>query len=169
MLMNAPVLFRLAGFAALAGGLLRIASALPLPLNDVAQQALWDCIDVLLTLGLIGVYLIRAEKLALLGLASFAAAIAALSFIGGPDSDPYGFSTYEQGAAVLVIALIGLSLAWLRAGERPLSPPVLWFASAVAAGVMAWLPSPLPEHGFAVAGMLFGAGFAAAGLDLLRR
>ena len=61
----------------------------------------------------------------------------------------------------LVIALIGLSLAWVRAGERPLAAPICWFASALAAS--------LPDYGFMIAGVLFGAGFVLAGLPLLRR
>jgi hypothetical protein len=81
--------------------------------------------------------------------------------MGGPDADPFGFSTYEQGAMTLVIALIGLSLAWVRAGERPLAAPICWFTSALAAG--------LPDYGFLIAGILFGAGFVFAGLSLLRR
>jgi len=159
--MNATQLFRLSGASAVAGGALRIVSALPLGADPIQQQWLWVIIDILLTLGLIGIYVSRAEKLGFLGLASFAIAMAALSFIGGPDADPFGFSTYEQGAMTLAIALIGLSLAWLRANERPLAPPFLWFASALAAAV--------PEYGFLIAGILFGAGFVFAGLPLLRR
>ncbi len=159
--MNASQLFRLSGAAAIAGGALRIISAFPLITDPIQQQWLWAIIDIFLTLGLIGIYLSRAEKLGFLGLASFIVGMAALSFIGGPDADPFGFSTYEQGAMTLVIALIGLSLAWLRAGERPLAAPICWFASALAAG--------LPDYGFMIAGILFGAGFVLAGLPLLRR
>lgn len=159
--MNSTQLFRLSGVAAMTGGALRIVSAFPIITDPIQQQWLWAIIDIFLTLGLIGIYVARSEKLGFLGLASFAIAMAALSFIGGPDADPFGFSTYEQGAMTLVIALIGLSLAWVRAGERPLAPPLLWFASALAAG--------LPEYGFMVAGALFGAGFIAAGLPLLKR
>ena len=167
--MNTRILLKLSGLAALLGGLLRIASALPLPLGPLAREALWDLIDLFLVFGLIGIYLVRADKLGSLGLAGFALALAALSFIGGPDADVFGFSTYEQGAAVLAIALLGLSLAWLRAGERPWAPPLCWFASVIAAGVLATLPAPLPDYGFQAAGALFGLAFAAAGWDLWRR
>lgn len=167
--MKTSQLFRLAGAAAIAGGAARIAAAFPLTSDPVALEWLYTAIDVLLLFGLIGVYLARAEKLGLLGLASFAVGAAALSFIGGPDADPFGFSTYEQGAATLVIALIGLSIAWLRARERPWSPPLLWFASALAAGALGALPAPMPDYAFMAAGVLFGAGFIAAGIDLMRR
>lgn len=167
--MNARILFKLSGVAALVGGLLRIASALPLGLDAQSQEWLWTAIDALLSLGLIGIYLIRADKLGLLGLSGFALAMASLSFIGGPDADVFGFSTYEQGAAALAISMAGFALAWLRAGERPWAPALCWFGTLIAAGVVGLLPAPAPDYGFAVSGALFGAGFAAAGWDLLRR
>ncbi len=161
-------LLRMAGFAALLGGVLRIVLALPLIQDQITLEWLWTGIDVLLTFGLFGIYLPRAERLGFLGLASFIIAIAALSFIGGPDADVFGFSTYEQGAMTLVIALIGLSIAWLSAKETPILAPICWFASALAAGVLGALPAPLPDYAFMIAGMLFGAGFVFAGLPLLK-
>lgn len=167
--MNEHALFRFSGLAALAGGALRIVSAFPWTDDRVLLEWLYTAIDILLLLGLMGVYLVRAPKLGLLGLTSFIVATAALSFIGGPDADPFGFSTYEQGAATLLIALIGMSIAWLRAGERPLGPPLAWIGSAAAVGVLALLPEPMPDYGFMAAGVLFGLGFVLAGFSLMRR
>lgn len=167
-MVKAQILFKLSGLAAILGGLGRMAAALPLPLDPVALEWLYTTIDILFVLGLTGIYLIRAEALGFLGLTAFTVAMAALSFIGGPDADPFGFSTYQEGAAALAIALVGLSIAWLRTGQRPLAPPLLWFASVVAAGVLSMLPATAP-YGFTVAGFLFGAAFVAAGLDLARR
>ncbi len=167
--MNAKFLFRLAGMAAIAGGLLRIFSSFSLISDPVTLEWIYDGADVLLLFGLMGIYLSRAEALGFLGLASFGVAVAALSFIGGPDADPFGFSTYEQGATTLAIALIGLSIAWLRGGERPLAPPLCWIATALAAGLFDMLPPPMPGYGMAAAGILFGAGFVTASLPLLRR
>lgn len=163
--MGPKQLYLLAAWAAISGGAARIVSAFPLVSDPVAQQWLWTGIDVLFTFGLIGIYLDRAQKLGFLGLASFAVAMAALSFIGGPDADPFGFSTYEQGAATLAIAMVGFSLAWLRAGERPVWAPLCWFGSVVAAGVLGFV-APLAPYGFLVAGALFGAGFVFAGVSL---
>jgi hypothetical protein len=165
---NYANLFLISAIAAISGGLARIAASLPLGLDGVSAEWLYSAIDVLLLLGLIGIYLQRAERLGFLGVASFGIAVAALSFIGGPDADPFGFSTYEQGAATLAIALVGLSLAWVRAGEQPLIAPACWFGSVIAAGVLGLVPS-LAQYGFTVAGMLFGAGFVAGGVALLKR
>lgn len=166
--MKAEQLFRLAAAAAIAAGLVRIAVAFPILSDPVAREWTYSAIDVLLLFALIGIYLRRAESLGFLGLASFGVGVAALSFIGGPDADPFGFSTYEQGAAALAIAMAGLSIAWVRANQRPLLAPLLWFASLVAAGALSALPAPWPAHGFMLAGALFGAGFIAAGVDLWR-
>lgn len=167
--MTPAILFRAAGAAAIFGGGLRIFTSFPLLEDRLTLEWVYAATDVLLLYGLIGIYLSRAPRLGFLGFASFAVALAALSFIGGPDADPFGFSTYEEGAAALVIALVGLSIAWLRANERPLAPPLAWFGSAVAAGVLGTLPAPLPSYGLTAAGVLFGIGFIAAGVDLLRR
>lgn len=166
--MNYPNLLLLSGIAAITGGLARIIAAFPLALDPIGAEWLYTAIDVLLLLGLIGIYLQRAERLGFLGVASFGVAVAALSFIGGPDADPFGFSTYQEGAATLAIALVGLSIAWVRAGERPLLAPACWFASVIAAGALGLVPA-LSQYGFIVAGVLFGAGFAAAGASLVRR
>lgn len=164
--MNYPTLYRLAGVAAIAGGLLRIAASFPLTQDEVMLQWLYAGIDVLLLMGLVGIYLQRAERLGFLGLASFGVAVAALSFIGGPDADPFGFSTYEQGAAALAIALVGLSMAWVRGGEKPVWPALAWFASVVAVGLLATI-QPLAAYGLPAAGVLFGLGFVLAGLPLI--
>lgn len=166
--MNTANLFLLAGIAAIAGGLARIAAAFPLGLDPIGLEWLYTAIDVLLLFGLMGIYLQRAERLGFLGVASFAVAVAALSFIGGPDADPFGFSTYQDGAAALAIALVGLSITWFRAGERPLIAPACWFLSVIAAGVLGFVPD-LAQYGMLAAGVLFGAGFVSAGLSLTKR
>ena len=164
--MNFTHLFRLAAVAAIVGGLLRIVVAFPLFSDPLTLEWLYTAIDILLLFGLIGIYLDRFERLGFLGLASFGVAVAALSFIGGPDADPFGFSTYEQGALTLAIAMVGLAMAWLRQGERPLGPALCWFGSVVCVGALGMLPVP-PSYGFIGAGVLFGAGFTWAGYALL--
>lgn len=165
--MNYAALYRGAGLAAITGGLLRVASTFLIVVDPATLEWLYTGIDVLLLLGLIGIYLSRAERLGFLGLASFVVAVASLSFIGGPDADPFGFSTYEQGAAALAIAMVGLSIAWLRAAEKPIGPPLCWFGSVVCVGALNFI-QPLNHYGFTLAGVLFGLGFALAGLALVR-
>lgn len=165
--MNYATLYRLAGLAALSGGALRIVAAFQVTQDAVTLEWLYTAIDVLLLMGLMGIYLSRAERLGYLGLASFGIAVASLSFIGGPDADVFGFSTYEQGAAALAIAMVGFSIAWLQRGERPIWAPMCWFGSVVAVGAFALIP-PLAPYGFVAAGVLFGLGFALAGFELIK-
>ncbi len=167
--MTPSILYRLAATAAVLGGGARIFAAFSLIGDPTVLEWLYAAIDVLLLMGLIGIYLDRAARLGFLGLASFAVGVAALSFVGGPDADPFGFSTYQEGAATLAIAMVALSIAWLRSGERPLAAPLCWFGSAIAAGVLGFLPAPAPSYGLLAAGVLFGAGFVSAGIDLFRR
>ena len=167
-MITATQLFRLSAAAAMVGGLLRIFVAFPLLSDPVTLEWLYTGIDVLFLLGLIGIYLDRFERLGFLGLASFGVAVAALSFIGGPDADPFGFSTYEQGAMTLAIAMVGLSIAWVRVSEKPLGPAFCWFGSIVVVGAAQVLSLP-QAYGFTAAGVLFGAGFVWAGLELMLR
>lgn len=167
--LNTQTLFKLAACAAILGGALRIAASFNPLADPVAAEWLYTAIDVLLLFAIIAIYLDRFEQLGFLGLASFGVAVAALSFIGGPDADVFGFSTYEQGAAALAIAMVGFSIAWVRAGERPWGPPGSWFGSVIAVGVFGMLPAPMPDYGFMAAGVLFGLGFVFAGLALLSR
>jgi hypothetical protein len=165
--MKTDALYRLAGLASLLAGGARILTAFPWTNDAVAREALYDAIDALLLFAVMGVYFSRKDQLGALGFASFAVAIAALSFIGGPDADPFGFSTYQQGAYALAIAMVGISLAYWRGKQRPLWAPACWFLSVIAAGVLRMLPAPLPDYGFTAAGILFGLGFVFAGLDLI--
>jgi hypothetical protein len=165
--MKPAQLFLLSGIAAIAGGVARIAVSFAIITDAVQLEWLYTAIDILLLFGIIGIYLQRAERLGFLGLSAFVIAVAALSFIGGPDADPFGFSTYEQGATTLAIALIGLSIAWVRVGERPLAAPLCWFLSVIAVGVLGLLPATA-SYGLTAAGVLFGAGFVFAGLALTR-
>ena len=165
--MKSDALFRLAGLAAILAGGARILTAFNWTNDALTREALYDAIDALLLFAVMGIYFSRKDRLGALGFASFTVAIAALSFIGGPDADPFGFSTYQQGAYALAIAMVGMSLAYWRGRQRPLWAPAAWFLSVIAAGVMRMLPAPLPDYGFAAAGILFGLGFVFAGLDLL--
>jgi hypothetical protein len=165
--MKNDALLRLAGLASILAGAGRVVAAFPWSSNATTREALYDGIDALLLFAVMGIYFARKDQLGVLGFASFVVAIASLSFIGGPDADPFGFSTYMQGAYALAIAMVGLSLAWWRAGQRPVWAPLCWFGSVIAVGVLRMLPAPLPDYGFTVAGILFGLGFVLAGVDLI--
>ncbi|MBI1250480.1 MAG: hypothetical protein GC189_03305 [Alphaproteobacteria bacterium] len=167
--MRAKMLFRLAGVAAFAGGAARMVSSFPLRLPAQAQEALYDGIDVLLLLGLMGLYLRKARAMGLPGLLCFLTAVAALSFIGGPDADPFPFSTYQTGAALLGAAMAAFGVVWILARQRPLFAAFYWILAVVAAIGLPYAGAPFAAYAGLIAGLLFGAGFAFAGIELIVR
>lgn len=164
--MKLESLLRLGGIACVAGGIARIGTALvPADPGNRALEAAYELIDLLLLLGLFAIYARWRSVVGRLGFVALVAGVAALSFIGGPDADPFGFSTYQVGASILgssVAALGGCMLAG-RGGARLAS--VLWIASWVV-GLLSFVPGS-PRWLFGVAGALFGAGFVVVGLVLL--
>ena len=146
---------RLSGVAAVAGGLLRAIS--PALADRPWAPMLWLAIDVLLLLGLIGLYARWAGATGRLGLALFVVCVAGVLTVRSQGAVP---GAYAAGAAVWSLGLAALGVRLLFVKRTPRIGPALWIA-AVPAG----LAGPL---GMTVAGVLFGIGYAAAGAKLAR-
>jgi len=158
---------RIFGFCAIVGGALRIASAFIPWTPDVAWlEALYFAIDTSLLFGLMGAYFAHRVRLGVLGLVTFAIAATGIASIVGPDTTAFGIDTYQAGVAVISVglSLLGVVMLFRRAG-RPIAP-LCWVAST-AAGVGGGAIGHA-DLGFLAGGLLFGLGFVAAGLDLLR-
>jgi len=166
-------LVRLAGAAAALGGAARVLSAfVPYVPSHPGLEALYAAIDVLLSFGLVGAYLTRAREIGVAGLCAFVLAASGLSFIGGPDADVFGFSTYQVGGAVVALAMAAFgAIVLVRRAAAPWAP-ACWIAS-LAAGLVASLgpagDSRYAHWAFVAAGVLFGAGFVAIGREMLRQ
>lgn len=166
--MTRDTLLRFAGASALAGGALRVLdSFIPYVADSAPHEALYLLIDLLFLFGLFGIYAARAERLGPVGLVGFLVAATGNALIVGPDTVFQGIDTYQTGAAIfaLGLAVFALPLLWTRSLGR--LAPVLWILTpvvSVAAGA-----SGFGAQGFMAAGILFGLGFFAAGLELLRR
>ncbi|HWA90529.1 MAG TPA: hypothetical protein VG889_10865 [Rhizomicrobium sp.] len=161
--METLTIYRVLGVAAIAGGALRIVNSFTGAMFDSATlDRLYFATDVLLMLGTAGWYFSRAQRLGTPGLAGFVVAVFAIAMIrSGAMFGPHG---YMQGAALLVAGLIVMNLLTLFRRDGPILPVVLWLVSLIVA-TMAFIASgPLA----AVAGVLFGLGFIAAGVDLWR-
>lgn len=157
-------LHRMAGVAALLGGGARVAASfIPWSPGDASLEALYAAIDMLLLLGLFGVYARKAAVLGPVGLIGFVAATCALSLIGGPDADPFGVSTYRVGASILSVAMALFGVVALVRRAMPPWAPICWLAS-LGAGLAS--TGADASGSFMAAGVLFGAGFVAAGLEL---
>jgi hypothetical protein len=158
---------RLAAFAAIAGGLLR-ALAVLLPISDMSQQSLqqfYFVTDFLLLLGVFGLYARNSAKLDLVGAACLSIFVFGILVVRSPHVTLFGAGGYQAGAAIALLGIVGLGTMMLSRGIAHLAP-ILWFL-ALAAGLsaaMGFQAGPAT----AIAGLLFGAGFVAAGAGSLR-
>jgi len=163
--MTDRTLLRLAALAAVIGGGLRISAGLvPAMMDAPSRELLYFTVDALLIAGLMGLYLDRSRELGWSGILGFAIAVLGLLIVRSAQMRVFGIGGYAVGAPVALIGttLLGVSLA-LRGTQRWAAG--LWLAS-LAIGHAAsfgagesWIPL--------AAGILFGAGFVAAGFALL--
>lgn len=166
--MSSMQLARLAGVAAILAGLLRIISAFFPHLDAETAEAVYLATDILILFGLIGIYLSRHDTLGWVGFFGFVFALTGTAIIVGTEGVLFGVPEYPLGAGLLSMGLALMALASLWSGSYPIWIPLLWLAT-FAAGITAsaW-PAQQPLF-FHFAGVLFGASFVAAGLNLLRR
>ncbi len=160
-----PTLLRLAGFAALAGALLRLVAAFPaIQISGLGQQSLYFAVDGLLTLGLIGLMAGTDRLRTWLGALGFVGAILGFELIRTGDQLG-GEGGYQRGAAVLSLALAIMGLALVRGQSLVRHAGWAWLASFAVglAGSLAHQPV-----GFLAASLLFCLGFAIGGVVLLR-
>ncbi|MBP6014678.1 MAG: hypothetical protein KBA31_20795 [Alphaproteobacteria bacterium] len=161
--MRDATLFRLAGLAALAAGLMRIGSSFLTWDSTVAwQELLATGIDVLLLFGLMGIYFAHRAALGWLGLAAFVAAEAGVGSIIGPDTTVFGVDTYQAGVVAISVGLALLAIVMLirRAGSA--AAAFCWISSLIVG--LAGGAFGEPAFGFFLGGILFGLGFVAGGI-----
>jgi len=160
-------LVRLAAFAAILGGALRAgASFMPVGETTAAIEAFYLVIDLALLFGLIGIYLGRCERAGPIALAGWLLAMTGLAVITGPDAAAFGVDVYYVGVMVIMAGLTTLSLSLVMRGVRLNGAPWLWIGS-LAAAILSGVPAAA-QIGLILSGVLFGAGFVAAGTALLR-
>lgn len=152
--------------AAIFGGGLRIFTPMLAGVDGaIWTEVLYFIIDILLLFALIAMYLERFEAFGFLGGMCFAIAIVALASLVGPDPIRWGVNFYHLGALVLSASLAALAAVMLY-GQVHTRAAIFWLVS-FAAGLWAFMA--VSQIGFTVAGILFGLGFAAAGVDMLLR
>jgi hypothetical protein len=158
-------LLQLAGLACLIGAGLRAAGAFPaLNLPGQGTEALYFAIDLLLTLGLVGLFVGVARLRTWLGVAGFAGALAGFELIrtgerlGGGDA-------YQRSSAILGLALAVAGLALVGGKGLSRYAGAAWLASLAVGLAGTALHWPL---GFTAASLLFCLGFGLGGLVLLQ-
>lgn len=155
------------GVSGIIGGLLRILSAfIPWRPDDAALEIFYLGTDLTLLFGLMGIYLVRHRDLSIIALAGFGIAVSGFALITGPDGQPFGIDIYSTGVIIIMIGLTLLSVDLLRTRTGAHLAAATWLLSFVigAAGP----PFGYDAESFMIAGILFGAGFVLAGIDLIR-
>src|SRR3569832_1251382 len=157
------VILRLGGASAVRGGPLRIVNVFTTSLPQATLAALYFVTDVLLLAGVAGLWLKRRGKLgwcATAGLAIFVLGILTIR------ASAFGVGCYQLGSTIALIGLALYSFETLLRLIAAIVAPVLWLLSLAAgiAGAAGFLPLPM----MAAAGAAFGAGFVAAGWQVLR-
>ena len=161
-----PTLLRGLGLAAIAGGALRIVDSFTThSLSAGTLAALYFATDVLLLLGIGGIYWSRRATLGIAGVMGAAIFVFGILLVRASAFGMLGANGYQLAAALALVGLVILSTeALLRRTDAGVSAP-LWLVAFVfgtigAFGVMTPVMTIL-------AGVAFGAGFVAAGFKVL--
>lgn len=156
-----------AATAALLGGTLRIVSSWIDWAPGVGWlEALALVIDLALLFALVGIYMRSMDEVGTVGLVSFVATESGIASIVGPDTTAFGIDTYQAGVAVISIALALFGVVHIRRRTAFVRAAWLWIASTLTASLA--MAVGAAGTGFLVGGILFGAGFVVAGLELRR-
>ena len=159
------MLIQFGAIAAVLGGVLRVVSSfVPYQPEQVWLEALYGVIDICLLFGLVAIYVASAERLGAVGFVLFAAALAGLASIVGPDAQMFGVDFYRAGALVFIVSLGGFSAQLLRK-KTLIASAVTWLAALACSVASPFLQTPLVLMG---AGILLGAGYILAGYAVLR-
>jgi hypothetical protein len=156
---------RACGLSAIAGGALRIADSFTATALSAGTLAvLYFVTDVLLLAGIAGLWLTRRASLGRAGAAGLAIFVIGILMI---RAAAFGIGNYQLGATIALAGLNAhaLETLWMRSAAP--WAPILWLVSLACgltgtAGVAAATMT-------ALAGVAFGAGFVAAGIEVLTR
>jgi len=149
---------RVAGIAAILGGALRIADSFTAG-PPATLALLYMATDVFLLAAIAGLWLARRGRVdgVWLGLAALGLLMVRAS--------AFGVGSYSAGATVTLIALALFAMNALLTRSTAPWAPVAWIV-ALALGI-AGTAGVAPATMTALAGVAFGLGFVAAGLDML--
>jgi hypothetical protein len=164
--MDDAVLVRLSGAAALIGGTLRIADAfISHAFAGPIVQLIYFATDLFLLFGLAGIYLRRSRSVGMGGFAGLVVTVLGILIVRS-STVLFASAGYAIGAGVTLVGLAVLSVfILLRRAGSPLAP-LLWLAAVVLG--LAGASAAAPYWIASLAGIVFGAGFVAAGIELMR-
>jgi len=166
--MTPATAYRLAGLCAVLGGLLRLIGPLaPDVLQGQALQINWLLTDVLLLLGLVGIYGYSRKSLGLTGMVGFVLAVAGVLIVRSGGDMIFGPGTYRYGAVVWTVGMAVMAFPMLLRGVGHMVAAGLWTLALIIGIFSAMRPGE--SWGVLLAEIAFSAGYIAAGLPLIAR
>ena len=165
--MRQETVWRLAGVAAIAGGLIDLIGPLLYPhLSEPLRLSTYVLIDVLLLLGMLGVQSLAGKAMGGLGLVGFVIAVAGVLLVRTSAAGIFGAASYMIASSIWSIGMVVISAALLL-GKGPFRmASALWIATLVIGLAGLALKDQGPIH--RLAGWCFALGFVAAGVILAR-
>jgi hypothetical protein len=163
--MSSANLMRLGGLAAIIAGVLRVFNTfVPSETPMVVLEILYLLTDLSILFGLMGLYGFQHQESGLWGFCGFLLATTGTGIIIGPDGAIAGVNTYTIGTSLLAAGLILLAVGSWIANKLPRWLPSCWLLSTIA-GVLGYA-IPSLNLLFAISGVIFGIGFAGAGIKV---
>jgi hypothetical protein len=165
--MRQQTIWRLAGLAAVLGGVIDLFGPLAYPhLAEPVRLSTYVLIDVLLLFGMLGVQSVAGRVMGWPGLVGFVIAVSGVLLVRTSAAGIWGAASYTVASAVWSIGMVVVG-ATLLARKGPFrAAAALW----IAAFVIGLAGLALKDQGLAhrVAGWCFALGFVAAGVILAR-
>ena len=165
--MRQETVWRLAGAAAVAGGLIDLVGPLVYPhLGQPLKLSTYVVIDVLLLFGMLGVQSVAGKATGWLGLAGFVIAVSGVLLVRTSAAGIWGEASYTVASAIWSIGMVVTGAAFLLKRAPFRVAAALW----IAAFVIGLAGLALKDQGLAhrLAGWCFALGFIAAGVILAR-
>jgi hypothetical protein len=163
--MSSTNLIRLGGLAAIIAGIMRgINSFLPANLPSVTIEILYLITDIFILFGIMGIYGFEHQESGLWGFFGFLLAIVGTGIIIGPDGSIGGVNMYPVGSLILAAGLTLLAVGSWIANKFPRWVPAFWVLSTIV-GFIGYF-SPGLNLLFVISGVIFGIGFAGAGIEI---
>ncbi|MGV0028613.1 hypothetical protein [Phormidesmis priestleyi] len=163
--MSGTNLIRLGGLAAIFAGILRgVNSFLPNDAPGVLLEILYLLTDIFILFGIMGVYGFQHEESGLWGFFGFLLAIIGTGIIIGPDGAISGVNMYPVGSLILAGGLTLLAVGSWIANKLPWWVPTFWVLSTIVGFIGYFVPGL--SLLFVISGVIFGIGFAGAGIKI---
>lgn len=163
--MSSENLVRLSGLAAILAGLLRgVNSLAPSSTPSVTLELLYLLTDIFILFGIMGIYGFQYKESGLWGFLGFLFATIGTGMIIGPDGEVSGINMYPVGASILALGLTCLAIGSWIASKFPRWVPMFWVISSILGFIGYFIPNF--RLLFVASGVIFGIGFAGAGIKI---